>query len=90
MRAGSGKVDVVAQVSGEFWFYEVKTGGNVRACVREAIGQLLEYALWSAGTVPAKLIVVGENTIDGTTENYLERLNRRFPVPISYERVSLD
>ena len=42
------RVDVVVQQGKDYWFYEIKTATSPRACLREAIGQLLEYAFWPA------------------------------------------
>ena len=36
-----------------------------------------------------KLIVVGEAPLDAEAEAYLASLNKRFPLPISYEQVSI-
>lgn len=72
------------------WFYEVKTAGSVRGCLREAIGQLLEYALWPGATRPSRLIVVGEPAPDADANAYLGALNAAFPLPISYRQLALD
>lgn len=87
---GERLVDAVAQHDGEIWFFEVKTAATVRGCLREAIGQLLEYALWPGATCPNKLIVVGEPPLDISALSYLAELNRSFPVPISYRQLALD
>ena len=39
-------VDLVVRQPNGYWFYEIKTFLEPRACIREAIGQLLEYAFW--------------------------------------------
>lgn len=44
------RVDAVVQRENEYWFYEIKTSQSLRACLREAIGQLLEYAFWPRAT----------------------------------------
>lgn len=82
-------IDVVAERADGLWFYEVKTASSVRACLREAIGQLLEYALWSGVDRPCRLIVVGEPPCDPAATRYLERLNAAFPIPIEYRQVTL-
>jgi hypothetical protein len=41
------KIDVVLRRSAkEFWYYEIKTALSPRACIREALGQVMEYAYW--------------------------------------------
>lgn len=69
----------------EYWFYEIKTALTPRACLREAIGQLLEYGFWPGGQEPARFIVVGESPIDDNGQEYLRRLRKRFSLPIEYE-----
>lgn len=86
---GDRLIDAVAQSAGELWFYEVKTAPSVRGCIREAIGQLLEYALWPGATRPDKLIVVGEPALTDAASAYLDTLNVSFPIPISYRQLSL-
>jgi hypothetical protein len=88
-RLGSRSIDAVADFGGELWFYEVKTASSARACLREAIGQLLEYALWRGATHPAHLVVVGEAPLDAEAEQYLAALNTRFPFPLAYRCLSL-
>jgi hypothetical protein len=87
---GSRAVDAVAERDGELWFYEVKTAPSVRGCLREAIGQLLEYSLWPGATRPARLVVVGEAPLDPAAEAYLSVLNEAFPIPLSYRQLRLD
>jgi hypothetical protein len=83
------RVDVVVRQKSEYWFYEIKTAQSPRACLREAIGQLLEYSLWPGGQSATRLIVVGETAIDSDGLEYLNRLRRQFSLPIEYEHISL-
>ena len=55
------QIDVVLKMGNEYWFYEIKTALTARACLREAIGQLLEYGLWPGAQEPVRFIVVGES-----------------------------
>ena len=38
------RIDVLVRRGNEYWFYEIKTAQSPRACLRQAVGQLLEYA----------------------------------------------
>lgn len=87
---GARSIDLVVGHAGELWFYEVKTASTVRGCLREAIGQLLEYALWRGATRPPRLIVVGEPGLDNSSKAYLAALNQSFPIPITYQYLRLD
>lgn len=84
------RVDVVLRLPDSFWFYEIKTAHSPRACIREAIGQLLEYSYWPTAQEAKKLIVVGEMPLDSEGVAYLSLLNRRFSLPVEYERIILD
>lgn len=83
-------VDLVAFKDGALWMFEIKTGATARSCLREALGQLLEYALWPGATKPARLVVVGTPPLEGDAIPYIEKLNKAFPVSVAYRQVSLD
>ena len=82
------RVDVVVRHPDSFWFYEIKTAHSPRACIRGAIGQLLEYSYWPNAQEAAKLIVVGETPLDSDGEAYLDQLRTRFSIPIEYEHIT--
>jgi hypothetical protein len=82
------KIDVVVRRSeDEFWYYEIKTALPPRACLREAFGQLMEYAYWPGAREAKRLIICGESALDGDGETYLLQLKNRFALPIDYERI---
>lgn len=82
-------IDIVVKMKAEYWFYEIKTALTPRACLREAIGQLLEYGFWPGAHEPARVIVVGESPIDEDGHEYLRRLRERFSMPIDYEAINI-
>jgi hypothetical protein len=81
------RIDAVVRVNGEFRFYEIKTAKSPRACLREAIGQLLEYSFWPGSQEASPLIVVGETVLDEEGAEYLGVLRQRFGLPIEYEHI---
>ena len=83
-------IDLVVRHGDEFWFYEIKTADSPRACLRQAVGQLLEYAFWPGAHPANRLVVVGENAPDAESTKYLETLKRRFRLPIAYEHLALE
>lgn len=86
--SGAGnRVDVMVRHPDGFWFYEIKTAQSPRACIREAIGQLLEYSLWPGSQKAARLIVAGESELDQDGAAYLEILREQFGLPIHYEQI---
>jgi hypothetical protein len=70
-----------------YWFYEIKTSQSPRACIREAIGQLLEYSLWPGSQEACRLIIVGETGADEDVLKYCRRLNERFSLPVEYQQI---
>jgi hypothetical protein len=82
-----GRVDVAVPRGKAYWFYEIKTADSPRECLREALGQLLEYAFWPGTPEVTRLIVVGEHAIDKECENYLQLLKEHFSLPIEYQRI---
>lgn len=85
---GHGRVDLVVETVDSWDFYEIKPYSDPRLCIREAAGQLLEYAYWPGTEEPDRLVVVGESELDSKGERYLNRLRRKFDVPIDYESFS--
>ena len=82
-----GRIDLVACRNGELEFYEIKTGTTAKQCVRDALGQLLEYAYRAPAIRPKKLFVVGERLMDSDTEEYLRLLRDELCIPIWYQQV---
>ncbi len=76
--------DLVANPPGGLVIFEVKTSKTPRECVREALGQLLEYGYWPGSKEVKRLVVVGPSPIDPETTRYLEALVGRFRLPLEY------
>ena len=58
------KIDIVLREKDEYIFFEIKTGSSAKACIREAIGQLLEYAFWGGKEHAKKLVIASEYEIE--------------------------
>ena len=87
---GSGtSVDVVLKDGSDFTFYEIKTAGTVKRCIRQALPQLLEYAYWPDQERASRLVVVSHLPTNAIAETYLATLRDRFRLPIFYEQFSL-
>jgi hypothetical protein len=67
-------------------FYEIKTDSSVRLCVREALGQLMEYAFYPKEDRAKKLVVVSPKRITQDVSIYLQQIRARFNIPIYYQR----
>jgi hypothetical protein len=82
-------VDLVVRRPDAFWFYEIKTFQSPRACIREAVGQLLEYSFWPGSKEACRLVVVGESAAQKDALEYCRRLKKRFSLPIEYQQIAI-
>ena len=80
-------IDVVVRHKEKFHFYEIKTALSPRACLRQALGQLLEYAFWPGAQEASRLVVVGESALDQEGTEYLRTLKERFSLPVEYKQI---
>ncbi|WP_299157011.1 hypothetical protein [uncultured Christiangramia sp.] len=82
------RIDIVVKISDkDFIFYEIKTGSSAKSCIRQAIGQLLEYAFWNTKDFKADLKIAGEYELDIETDEYLRYLRTNFNLPLAYVRI---
>ena len=79
-----GEIDfVVESVRGRI-FAELKTSGTARACVREAVGQLLDYSYFRETSHPAEIWVIGTGKPTLHDQDYLELMRSTLRIPIYY------
>ncbi|MGH2403363.1 MAG: hypothetical protein ACRDGN_02760 [bacterium] len=83
------RVDAAVNTPQGLSFYEVKVASSVQACVRAALGQLLEYAYWPSAKRATELVIVAEPTPDADAVEYLRLLRERFGLPLWYRHISL-
>ncbi|MGY0611251.1 hypothetical protein [Luteimonas sp. A501] len=80
-----GRADVlVRRADGRYELYEIKPAATAADAVRQALGQLLEYAYRRGGLEPAALHVVSNAILDEGTSRYLSRLQSGFGLPVNY------
>lgn len=82
-------IDMVRQENAKLIFYEIKTYPSVRDCIREAVGQLLEYSYWPNQINANELIVVTPHPANQSVKNYMKNLRETFGLPIHYQRFDL-
>lgn len=86
-----GRADaLVRRPDGRYQLYEIKPAASAADAVRQALGQLLEYAYRSGGLEPAALHVVSDAPPDEVTSVFLSRLQSEFALPIDYMQVTCD
>ncbi|EPC8060005.1 hypothetical protein ACR3FW_002150 [Yersinia enterocolitica] len=87
--AGGTRLDLVVKTSEYLHIYEIKIAESARACIRQALAQLLEYSCWKGAPDAQRLIVVGEPEIDNDTKSYLRLLRKKFSIPIYYAQFKM-
>jgi hypothetical protein len=83
-------IDVAVLQGGEYTYYEIKTGLSAQSCIREALGQLLEYSYWPGAQLATRLVIVGEPAFDKNARAYLETLRKHFSLPVEYRRFDMN
>lgn len=65
---------------------------SLRLCIREALGQLLEYAHWTGENLVEELIIVTPHSLhnDKFARNYLEYLRTNYSIKINYQRYNIE
>jgi len=78
-------IDLLEKIErNNFNFYEVKTSNSGLTNIREAIGQILEYALIDKGIITNKLILIGPADLSESEFEYLKRLQNTISINIEY------
>jgi len=71
-------------------FYEIKTNSDARLCIRQALGQLMEYAFFPNLRNAHKIVVVGTGSRTPEIDEYIIELNKNFKIPVAYRHVKLE
>jgi len=80
------KIDLKVIDHEQIYYYEIKTYSLAKYCIREALGQLLEYAYCSSNPRPNKLIIISGAPLTLELKNYLRLLREDLHLPIFYQR----
>lgn len=67
-----------------FTIFEIKTTSNLRRNIREAIGQLLDYACWYPNIQVRRLIIVSPESLSKLTQKYFTRLCQTLSIELHY------
>jgi len=83
-------VDVAVRTLHELTLFEIKSDLEPRTVIRQALGQILEYAYYPnrQEALPVKLVIVGRSSLSDSDRNYLNRLKQEFHLPIEYRVVN--
>lgn len=81
---GRKTIDLTVKERETLSLFEIKTSADPLSNIRQAIGQLLEYALLDNNVKIKKLIIVGPSPLNTTAKNYFDRLCETIQIPLEY------
>lgn len=86
-----GFVDVIVRTKTEICLFEIKSDLEAKSVIREALGQILEYAYHPSRSYShsVRLVIVGRSKLPPAERTYLNRLRNEFNIPIDYRVVSI-
>ncbi len=84
-------VDVLVETEMEIRLYEIKSDLSPRSVIRQALGQVLEYAFHPPRVhhLPVHLVIVGRNELGTEEQAYLDHLKTAFQLPLEYLVISI-
>jgi hypothetical protein len=84
-------IDVLLETDRDRILFEVKSDLCPRRVIREALGQVLEYAYYRPETdeKALRLVLVGRSPAGTQEMAYLSMLRSQFSIPVEYRQVSL-
>jgi hypothetical protein len=84
-------VDVSVTTKTEIILFEIKSDLDPRYVIRQALGQILEYAYHPSRQhcLPVRMVIVGRQPLSSFDELYLERLKSQFALPLNYRVIEL-
>lgn len=77
------KVDIkgIYKETDDWHFFEIKTS-SAKRCIREALGQILEYAHYPSMSRAKKLYIIGPEAPDEQDKAYMQKLRATYGLPI--------
>lgn len=81
-----GEIDFVIEKGEWRVFAELKTSARALTCIRESLGQLLEYAYFGMKSPPAELWVIGTGGCSGKERHYLQELRMHLGIKLYYRQ----
>jgi hypothetical protein len=86
------EIDMVAtDKKGRITFFEIKALPSLDKCIREALGQLLEYFYWETASPPPaqRLLIATAHLLTPPAHRYIQRLQQELHLPLSYVRIDI-
>lgn len=88
---GANRIDIVVNSKDGLVFYEIKTFSTLKTSIREAIGQLMEYSLWTNHNRANELIVITQPHGDFEQARiYFKHLREKFNIHLYYQSFDIE
>lgn len=82
--------DIILTTANRRVLIEIKASQDARQAIRDAFGQLLDYAYFDTGLRKMyELFIVGRGAKTPETQIYLDRLRRRFGLEVNYRQYKI-
>ena len=79
-------IDLMLTTANRRVLFELKSSTSARRAIRDALGQLLDYAFFEHPKEAMKLVIVGQGSETPSTKHYVKALSTRFRIPLKYHR----
>ncbi|MBK8725843.1 MAG: hypothetical protein IPL96_07225 [Holophagaceae bacterium] len=86
---GLGYVDIAALTANGWVYYEIKVAQDLKSCIRQALGQLLEYGYWAHAGRCERMVIVSRFPLDEDGQAYLALLRQKYNLPLEYRQVTV-
>ena len=77
-------IDAQRETSSDVFIYEIKPSISVYACIREGIGQLLDYHHQHPTKKPKKILIVGQSEPEDRDLSFIENIKSNLQIPFTY------
>jgi hypothetical protein len=82
-------IDMVKHNGDGLTYYKIKTCPSIKDCIREALGQLIEYSYWPGGQTAYELVIVTPHPATSAVITYMNKLRTTLNLPIWYQQFDL-
>lgn len=89
LHKGIQRIDIMVKDGTHVYFYEVKTASSARECIRQAFGQVMDYAYYPNIEKAQKMIIAGTGELTDNDKLYLNFIKKRFKLKLEYRRVQI-
>lgn len=84
---GKKRIDMAVRSDKKYDIYEIKSNYDVRTCIRQAIGQIFDYAYYGCSDDIGKMVIVGPSPITDEADKYLASMRNQHKINIYYESI---